>query len=292
MKYNDSNLPLVCMQKNSTCYKQTGIMTIRGVLWHSTGANNPTLKRYVQPYETDSNYNEMITLLGKNSNGNDWNHIYHKAGLNAWIGKLADGTITTVQTMPWNYMPWGCGGNCNDGWIQFEICEDALNDANYFNQVYREACELTAYLCMKYNLDPMGKVSYSGKSVPVILCHADSYKLGMGGNHGDVLHWFPKFGKNMDDVRKDVLSIMNEMEDENMTNERFTELMNEYRNGLRDNDCGTWSEDARRWNIEQGLFAGSGAGADGNPNYMWEDLLTREQAAQLFYRFAQLMGKA
>ena len=77
MKYNANNKPLVCMMTNSTCYKQTRTMTPVGVLWHSTGANNPNLKRYVQPYETDANYNEMIKLLGKNTNKNDWNHITH-----------------------------------------------------------------------------------------------------------------------------------------------------------------------------------------------------------------------
>jgi hypothetical protein len=53
--------------------------------------------------------------------------------------------------MPWDYRPWGCGsgknGSCNNGWIQFEICEDNLNDVNYFNKVYKEACLLTAFLC-------------------------------------------------------------------------------------------------------------------------------------------------
>ena len=46
-KYSSSNPPLVCMQTNSTCYKGTNTMKPLGVLWHSTGANNPTLKRYV-----------------------------------------------------------------------------------------------------------------------------------------------------------------------------------------------------------------------------------------------------
>jgi hypothetical protein len=56
MKYNANNKPLVCMQTHSTCYKGTRTMTPLGVLWHSTGANNPNLKRFVQPYETDVNY--------------------------------------------------------------------------------------------------------------------------------------------------------------------------------------------------------------------------------------------
>ena len=49
-------------------------MEVKGILWHSTGANNPTLKRYVQPFETDANYDEMIKLLGKNKYNNDLNH--------------------------------------------------------------------------------------------------------------------------------------------------------------------------------------------------------------------------
>ena len=49
MKYSKSNPPMKCMMTQSTCYKGTKKMTVKGVLWHSTGANNPTLKRYVQP---------------------------------------------------------------------------------------------------------------------------------------------------------------------------------------------------------------------------------------------------
>ena len=111
-------------------------MTIKGILWHSTGVNNPWVKRYVQPSDNAPNKAKMLTVLGTNAYQNDWNHIERQAGLNAWIGKLADGTVATVQTMPWNYRPWGCGsgnkGSCNNGWIQFEICEDSLRDKTYF----------------------------------------------------------------------------------------------------------------------------------------------------------------
>lgn len=47
MKYSSKNIPLQCYLKESTCYKSTTTMTIKGVLIHSTGANNPNLKRYV-----------------------------------------------------------------------------------------------------------------------------------------------------------------------------------------------------------------------------------------------------
>ena len=212
MKYSASNKPLVCMQTQSTCYKGTSVMNIKGVLWHSTGANNPNLKRYIQPSDNAKDRESWIKLLGANTSKNDWNHITRQAGLNCWIGKLANGTVTTVQTMPWSYKPWGCGsgskGSCNNGWIQFEICEDGLTDKNYFNKVYQEACEITAYLCDLYDIDPKGTVTVNGVKVPTILCHADAHKLGFGSNHGDVNHWFSKHGKTMADARNDVAKLM------------------------------------------------------------------------------------
>lgn len=304
MKYNNTNKPLICMMTNSTCYKETGRMAVKGILWHSTGANNPNLKRYVQPSSNDTNYSKLINLLGKNTSGTDWNHIKVQAGLNAWIGKLADGTVTTVQTMPWNYRPWGCGsgskGSCNNGWIQFEICEDGLNDKAYFDKVYKEACELTAYLCKMYNLNPMGEAMCGNVSAPVILCHADSHRLGLGSNHGDVLHWFSKYGKTMADVRKDVKALMNGTsqnnsnsnnnyntnngnsqieEDEDMTQEKFNEMMNAWIAEQAKKAPGDWSNDARVWAEKNGFING-----DANGNKMYKKFLTREEFAAVLYR--------
>jgi hypothetical protein len=194
-------------------------MTPVGVLWHSTGANNTSLKRYIQPSDTKPaadtySKEKWLEVLGKNKYNNDWNHISRQAGLNCWIGKLANGTIATVQTMPWNYKPWGCGsgpkGSCNSGWIQFEIAEDNLTNKEYFNAVYKEACEITAYLCKLYNIDPKGTVTVKGVKVPTILCHKDAHKLGFGSNHGDVYSWFNKHGKSMEDVRNDVVTLLAE----------------------------------------------------------------------------------
>lgn len=227
MKYNANNKPLVCMQTTSLCYKNTRKMTIKGILWHSTGANNPDLKRYVQPSDNAPDREYWLKLLGKNKYGNDWNHTSREAGMNCWIGKLADGTVTTVQTMPWDYRPWGCGsgknGSCNSGWIQFEICEDNMNDKQYFKKVYDEACEITAYLCRMFNLDPHGYSNLGKIKVPVILCHADSYDLGLGNNHGDVYSWFKRHGKDMNDVRNDVAALMKSIDSEIVTPAEPTE---------------------------------------------------------------------
>lgn len=125
MKYSESNPPLVCMLTQSTCYQGTGLMTPCGVLLHSTGANNTSISRYVQPSDDAPDREEMLKILGTNKYNNDWNHIYYEAGVQAFIGELANGTVASVQTLPPNFRPWGCGkgpkGSCNDGWIQFEI---------------------------------------------------------------------------------------------------------------------------------------------------------------------------
>lgn len=83
-------------------------------------------------------------------------------------------------------------------------------------------------------------------------------------------------------------------EDEDMDQEKFNQMfktaMEAYRKELRDNDSGSWSQEAREFAISSGLFVGNGTAPDGSPNFMWEDLLTREQCAQLFFRFAQRNG--
>ena len=187
-------------------------MNICGILWNATGINNPKLKRFVQPSDNASDKEEWLKLLGTNTFNNDWNHIVRQAGVNAWIGSLEDKSITAVQTMPWNFRPWGCGsgvkGSCNNGWIQFIICEDSLTDKNYFNKIYKEACELTAYLCVLYKIDPKATVAVNSIEIPTILCDAEAHELQMGADHKDMFNWLNSFGKTMEDVRNDVFNLI------------------------------------------------------------------------------------
>lgn len=204
-----------CIMTNSTCYKKSYTMTNgpKAVLWHDTGCNNKNIKRYVQPLTTDKNYKQAIEKIGKNPNGNDWNHADRQAGVNAFIGLFADGTVGTCQVLPWDMRPWGCGsgknGSENDEAIQFEICQDAKNDKEYAKKCYDEAVKCTAWLCEKYKIDPKGTHKKNGVIVPNILCHYDSWKLGLGSNHDDIYDWFPSLiGKDMNDVRNDVYELM------------------------------------------------------------------------------------
>lgn len=191
------NLHKLIFTKNA-CYISGEKMTPAGIMVHSTGANNPNLRRYVGPDDG---------LLGVNQYNNHWNTGNpdgQKVCVHGFIGKLKDGSIATYQTLPWDMVGWHSGssnkGNANRmGYIGFEICEDGLTDPAYFNAVYKEAVELCAMLCKQYNIKP---------EKPALICHSEGHALGIASNHGDVMHWFPKHGKNMDTFRADVKAAM------------------------------------------------------------------------------------
>ncbi len=70
----------------------------------------------------------------------------------------------------------------------------------------------------------------------------------------------------------------------------FAQLFDELRKTLQDNDCGTYSQEAREWALRKGLIAGNGTMINGSPNCMWQDFLTREQFITVLHRFYQLMS--
>ncbi|HIQ61706.1 MAG TPA: N-acetylmuramoyl-L-alanine amidase, partial [Candidatus Enterenecus faecium] len=172
-----------CILTANDCYKAGRTITPKGVMVHSTGANNPAVARYVQPVDTQADAAGLYTVLGTNRNKNDWNNPGLDVCVHAFVGKLADGGVGSVQTLPWNHRGWHAGtgisgGSANNTHIAFEICEDGLADAAYFGKVYQEAVELTAMLCKQYNLNPLAD--------GVVICHSEGYQRGVASNHADV----------------------------------------------------------------------------------------------------------
>ena len=184
------NLKKLIFTENE-CYKAGGKIKPKGIMVHSTGANNPFLRRYVGPDDG---------LLGANQYNNHWNQ-HRPSGrqvcVHAFIGKLKNGSIATYQTLPWDHRGWHAGGEANDSHIGFEICEDNLSDAAYFNAVYKEATELCAYLCKLYDLTEKD-----------IIGHYEGYQKKIASNHGDPRHWFSRHGKSMDTFRADVKKLL------------------------------------------------------------------------------------
>ena len=172
------------------CYLRGRTIRPRGVMVHSTGANNPWLRRYIAPDDG---------RLGTPSTRH-WNQGGVGACVHAMIGKAADGSVCTYQTLPWTMRGWHCRRSGNDTHIAFEICEDSLTDKSYFRATYQAAVELTAYLCQLYHLDPQAD--------GVVLCHSEGYARGIASNHADVLHWWRRYGVSMDNFRRDVAEKM------------------------------------------------------------------------------------
>lgn len=76
----------------------------------------------------------------------------------------------------------------------------------------------------------------------------------------------------IDEIKKEILK----------DKEFCAKLVDEYRHQLQDNDAAKWSADARSWATKNGLIQG------GSGSYMWEDFLTREQAAAMLQRYDRL----
>lgn len=247
----------VLLLTKNDCYQKGETIVPKGVMIHSTGANNPWLLRYVGPDDG---------LLGENQYGNHWNRPGVSACVHAFIGRRADGTVDTYQTLPWTMRGWHCGRSGNDTHISFEICEDGLADEDYFRQTYQAAVELTAYLCHTYDLDPMAP--------GVVVDHAEGNDLGIASNHSDVRHWWSRFGVTMDNFREDVNNKVKGLIKMTMTKEELQVLINESIDAYRNKNRYEHLEDVPDWakpTVEKLVAAGVIKG-DGNALNLSYDL--------------------
>lgn len=179
----------ILLTKNP-CYGAYQKMIPKGIVVHSTGANNPYIKRYVQPDDG---------IIGKNIYGNDWNNPNEDVCVHGFIGKDKFDRVKFYQTLPFDICCWGVGGgrngsyNYDPAYIQFEMCEDDLRDKSYCKTSYDKAVEVCAYLCRKY-----------GISADNIVSHREAYLKGYGSDHWDPTNWWDKFGYTMSGFRKAV----------------------------------------------------------------------------------------
>ena len=227
----------------------------RWIMVHSTGANNPNLRRYVQPDDG---------VLGSNANGNDWNRPGLEVCVHAFLGLTQAGEVAAYQILPWEYRAWHCGGDANNTHLSFEICEDNLRDRAYWEKTYRLARELTAELCRKFGLDPLAP--------GVLVDHAEGAALGIASNHADVDHWWSRYGVTMDDFRADVARLLEqedaaqeEEEEPSMTREEITQLVKQDLEEERDArifrnlaDVPDWAAATAQKLVERGALQGDG----------------------------------
>lgn len=180
-------------QTKNPCYISGRKIKPTGIVVHSTGANNPYLKRYVGPDDG---------ILGKNQYNNHWNSAKANKCVHAWIGKAADGSVKVYQTLPWDYRCWGVGsgkkGSYNASHIQFEICEDSKKDKAYYQEAFQLAQQLCEYLAEMYGLKEEN-----------IVGHYEAWAAGYGSNHSDPKPWQKKHSGSMVQFRADVAALIN-----------------------------------------------------------------------------------
>lgn len=173
---------------NNPCYKAGKTIKVKGIMLHSVGCSQASAMAFVKSWNTSSS----------------------KVCVHAFI----DGNTGDVyQTLPWNHRGWHCGGESNGSHIGIEICEpdcitytsganftcnNKIKAKNSLKITYNSAVELFAYLCKKFDLDPLQD--------GVIISHAEGYKRGVASNHADPTHLWSKLGTGytMDGFRNDV----------------------------------------------------------------------------------------
>ncbi|NLK40372.1 MAG: hypothetical protein GX303_09080 [Clostridiales bacterium] len=180
------------------CYKAARKCTPKGIVVHSTGANNPYLKRYV----------DAPAEVGANAYGNHWNNPASVMGrsvcVHSFIGYALNNVVKVANILPYDYCCWGVGSgskgsyNYDPAYIQFEMCEDDLKNRAYFETVRDTAIDYCVYLCKKFNIP-----------VENIVSHKEAHAKGYGSNHGDPNNWWDKFGYTMNDFRAAVKAKLN-----------------------------------------------------------------------------------
>lgn len=159
-----------------------------GIVVHSTGVNNPNLKRYVNAPE----------ICGENPYKNYFDRANCDVCPHGVIGLDKNGAVKAAKILPWNICCWGCGNgfkgsyNYNPAYIQIEICEDDLTNKEYFLKVFK----LMAQLCNRL------MKNYPTIKLENIVSHKEANKRGYASGHVDCDHWLAKFGYDMNWFRE------------------------------------------------------------------------------------------
>ena len=74
-------------------------------------------------------------------------------------------------------------------------------------------------------------------------------------------------------------------EEEEMTQEKFNQMMNVWLAEKAEKEPSAWSAEARKWAEDNGIIVGTGAG------FSYESYCTREQMVQFLYRLFQFLNK-
>lgn len=185
---------------------------------------------------------------------------------------------------------WYANKSCPGDWMynrMGQLCDEVnagLNGCSYNPSEQGTVVNYQAKVIADDGLncrdEPNGTILMAYPNGAILTITQEKNGWGFTGAGWVSLQWVEKISDN----------IM--QEDDDMDLAKFKEFWNQMRKELQDNDSSAYSKAAREWATSTGLIAGNGTQINGEPNYMWADILTREQFVTVLYRFAQMMGKA
>lgn len=168
------------LEKNP-CYRAGKKIKVGGLMLHSVGCPQPSAEVFVRK----------------------WNQA---EASRACVHAFIDGNTGRVyQTLPWDHRAWHCGsgtnGSGNNTHIGVEMCEPACikyaGGAGFtcfdtetalavVRRTYEAAVELFAFLCRKYELDPLAD--------GVIISHKEGHERKIASGHADPEHLWSGLG--------------------------------------------------------------------------------------------------
>ena len=173
--------------------------------------------------------------------------------------------------------------------ITIECASDATDPYAFKDVVYQRLIELCTDICKRNGKtkllwlgDKDKTLNYSPKQDEMVLTvHRWFANKSCPGN------WmYARMGDLAEKVTAQLSESDNE-EDNDMDINKFKELWHEMRKELQDNDASAYSEEARKWAVDNGIIQG---GNSDEFNGMWQDMMTREQLVTVLYRFAEKFG--
>ena len=179
-------------QIESNCHAcSLPIGCVKGIVIHSTGFNDPNLKRYV----------DHPQAVGYNKEGNHWNQRGDFKMAHIFVGYDKNKNIAMVNTISYEISCFACGKGINgsydlspNGHLQIQICEDSMEDEVYFKEaVFNATVEACIMLRQKFKL-----------KVDTIISDKEAFEAGYAKEYSGFEIWLKKFGYTMEDFRKAV----------------------------------------------------------------------------------------
>ena len=171
---------------------------------------------------------------------------------------------------------WCSSNGANDNRaITIEVASDTTSPYKVTDAAFNSLIKLLVDICKRNNIK-----SLKWKADKNLIGHPEEQNM-------TVHRWFANKscpGEYLYNKHYEIAEKVNELlgvqeEDEDMTQERFNELMTNYLTELAAKNPSAWSADARTWAEANGYIKGDGKG-----HTMYKKFMTREEMIQVLYR--------